>query len=359
MDTSIATGHAVTQANFLNYCFREYTDKLVLRPYMGTSTESIIHTQDVFSRNKGDAVTFQLAAKLESEGVQSGGTMEGAEEGMNFYGQRITLDEYRNAVKDDGTLTRQRTPFELKKEFEPALTTWLAQKVEKQLFTAMSDIDGVAYNDATAAQRNTWNPLNIDRILFGATTSNYNATHATALLNIDATNDVLSTTQVSLAKRRAQLANPKIRPVKIEDGEEWYVMFVHNLCARDLKNSDAWQNAQRNARFRGDDNPIFTGMLGTWDGVILKESPKIQLISGVGASTIDVAINILCGAQALLFAQGDYPEEGGARVVLTEKKFDYDTQIGMQIKSLHAYAKARFNSKQHGIVSVFSAAVDD
>lgn len=359
MDTTIGTGHAVTQENFLNYCFREYVDKLVLKPYMGTSTESVIHVKDVFSKQKGDAVTFNLAAKLEGEGVQSGGTMEGNEESMNFYGQRILLDEYRHAVKDDGTMSRQRTPFELKQEFEPALTTWLAQKVERQLFLAMSDIDGVLYAAATAGQKNAWNVENIDRILFGVTTANYNATHATALGNIDSSNDVLSTLQISLAKRRAQLCNPKIRPIKIDDGEEYYVMFVHNLCARDLKNSDAWAQAQRLARFRGDDNPIFTGMLGVWDGVILKESPKVQLINGVGNGNIDVAANSLCGAQALLFAQGDYPEDGGAKVVLTEKKFDYDTQLGMQIKALYAYAKGLFNTHQHGIVTVFSAAVDD
>lgn len=359
MDTVIATSAAITQQNFLNYCFREYVDKLVLKPYMGTTTESVIHVKDVFSKNKGDRVTFNLAAKLEGEGVQSGGTMEGNEEAMNFYGQAITLDEYRNAVKDDGTMSRQRTPFELKQEFEPALTTWLAQKVEKQLFQAANDIDGVTYPAATAAQKNAWNPENKDRVLFGVTTANYNDTHATALATIDSTNDTLSTLQISLAKRRAQLSNPKIRPVKIDDGEEYYVMFVHNLCARDLKNSDAWAQAQRLARFRGDENPIFTGMLGVWDGVILKETPKVQIIAGVGNGGIDVAINVLCGAQALLFAQGDYPEEGGAKVVLTEKKFDYDTQLGMQIKALYAYAKGVFNSHQHGIVSVFSAAVDD
>jgi N4-gp56 family major capsid protein len=359
MQTSIASNSAITQQNFLNYCFREYVDKLVLKPYMGTTTESVIHVKDTFSKSKGDTVNFNLAAKLEGEGVQSGGTMEGNEEGMNFYGFKLTLDEYRNAVKDDGTMSRQRTPFELKQEFEPALTTWLAQKVENQLFTALCDINGVPYATATAAQKNAWNVANQDRILFGATTANYNATHATALLNVDSVNGVLSPAVVSLTKRRAQLANPKIRPVKTENGEEYYVMFVHNLCARDFKNTDAWAQAQRQARFRGDENPLFTGMMGVWDGVIMKESPKLQLIAGAGAAAIDVAVNVLCGAQALCFAQGDYPEEGGAKVVLTEKRFDYDTQLGMQIKALHAYGKAVFNGHQHGVVTVFSAAVND
>jgi N4-gp56 family major capsid protein len=358
--TAISSSHALAQKNWLNKVFREYVDKIVLSPYMGTNSESVINVMDIFGKMKGDRVTVPLAYALRNDGVVSGGTMEGQEEAMNFYGFNLTLEEYRNAVKDDGTLSRQRTAFELMQEFEPALTTWMAQKVENKLFEALHSIDGVVYGSATAAQKNTWNTENTDRILFGAAVANYSATHSTALATVDGTTDILNVAQISLAKRLAQLANPKVRPVKIDNGEEYYVMFVHPLCARDLKNSTPWQEAQKWAMPRGSDNPIFTGMLGVWDGVILKESPKVLLLHNVGTGgTVDVAMNSLCGAQALGFAQADYPENGGAKVVLTEKKFDYDNQMGVQIKSTFAHGKCVFNSKQHGVVSVFSAAVAD
>lgn len=358
-ETSISTSHAITAEQFNDYAFREYVDKLVLKPYMGMSSESVIQVQERLGKQKGDAITFNLAKALSGAGVTSGSTMEGSEEAMSFYGHRILLEEYRNAVLDDGTLSRQRSPFELQEEFRPALTTWMAQKLENKMFEALASISGTVYASASTGDKNTWNSNNSDRVLFGAAVSNYSATHATALGTIDTSNDQLTTAQISLAKRLAQLASPKIRPVKIENGEEYYVMFVHNYCARDLKNSDAWQNAQKYARERGLDNPIFTGMLGVWDGVILKETPKCKIITGVGASSADVAINYLCGAQALLYCQSSYPEHGGAKVVLTEKRFDYDVKQGMQIKSLWAHAKAEFNSKQHGVVSVFSSAVAD
>lgn len=359
-DTSLSTSHAITAEQFNDSAFREYVDKLVLKPYMGMSSESVIQVSEVFGKYKGDAVTFNLAMALTGAGVTSGSTLEGSEEAMSFYGHRITLEEYRNAVKDDGSMTRQRAPFELMQEFKPALTTWLAQKSETKLFEALASINGTAYASATEGAKDSYLASNSDRFLFGAATANNSGNdHSASLLNVDATNDVLNTAQISLAKRLAQLASPKVRPIKIENGEEYYVMFVHPLCARDLKNTTPWQNAQQYARERGTENPIFTGMLGMWDGVILKESNKCTLISGVGASSINVAANFLCGAQALLYGQGSYAENGGSKVVMTEKKFDYDTQHGVQIKSMWAHAKALFNSKQHGVVTVYSAAVAD
>jgi N4-gp56 family major capsid protein len=359
-DTSISTSHAITAEQFNDMAFRQYVDKLVLKPYMGMSTESVVQVKEDLAKQKGDALTFNLAYSLSGAGVTSGSTMEGSEEAMTFYGHRIVLEEYRNAVRDAGTMSRQRTPFELNAEFGPALTTWLAQKSETALFASLASINNVAYASASESDKDAWLVANADRMLFGAAVVNaVSGDHSTSLLTVDSTTDILNCAQISLAKRLAQLASPKIRPIKIENGEEYYVMFVHPLCARDLKNSSDWLANQRGAAPRSNDNPVFTGMIGIHDGVIIKESPKVSLLSAVGGSSINVAVNSLCGAQALLYAQGGYPENGNSRVVLTEKKFDYDTQVGMQIKSMWANAKAVFNSKQHGVVTVYSAAVAD
>lgn len=356
--TSVSTSHAITAEQFDSNCFQEYVDRLSLKPYMGTSTESIIHINERLVANKGDAVTFNLAAQIDGDGVQGDSSMEGNEEAISFYGDRVTLDVFKNAVLLDGDLTEQRTPFDIKTEAKPQLTVWLAQKTEKLLFQDLASIDGVLYSAATESEKDTWLGRNSDRVLFGAAVSNNSSNdHSASLLNVDGTADILKTETISLAKRMAQAADPKIRPIKIENGEEYYVMFVHRLAARDLKNTDAWKNAQQYARERGESNPLFTGMLGVWDGVILKEADKCPLLSAVGASSINVAINFLCGAQALLLGQGAF--RNGSRVALTEKMFDYETKWGCQIKSMFGHKKASFNNKQHGVVTVYTAAVAD
>lgn len=369
-DTTIATGHAVTAEQFLASVFREYRDKLVVRPYMGMSSEYAVQVKQDLVKRKGDALTFNLAGALSGSGVTGASTLEGNEEQQEYFGHRVEVDQVRNAVRIPW-MSEQRTEFSLQMEAKPALTTWLAQKLEQDIFDALASINGVAYGSATEAQKDQWSDDNEDRVLYGNSTSNLDGAggggasgndNSDSLATIDSTNDTLLTTQISLAKRMAQLASPKIRPIRIENGEEYFVLFAHPYCVRDLKSSSAWQQAQREAMPRGSDNPIFTGMAGIWDGVIVKESPKVLLLSGVGASSINVAMNSLCGAQAVLLAQAGTPK--GNIVDMVEEEFDYGDKNGVAIRSVYGVEKAVFqtndtNACQHGVVSVFSAAVAD
>lgn len=369
-DTTIATGAAVTEEQFLDSVFREYRDKLVMKPYMGQSSEFPIQVRQDLAKKMGDALTFNLAGALTGAGVTGATTLEGSEESQSYFGHRVEVDQVRNAVRIPW-MSEHRTEFSLMSEAKPALTTWLAQVIEDDFFEALSTINGVVYGSASETQKDQWSDDNEDRVLYGNATGNLDGSggggasgndHSDSLATIDGTNDILDTDQITLAKRLAQLANPKIRPIRIENGEEYYVMFAHNYCIRDLKASTAWLQAQREAMPRGISNPIFTGMAGIYDGVIIKESPKALLLSGVGASSIDVAMNSLCGAQALLFAQGATPN--GNVVDMVEEEFDYGDKNGVAIRSVYGVEKAVFqtndtNPAQHGVVSVFSAAVAD
>lgn len=361
-DTTIATTDGVTAEQFMDSVFREYRDKLVTRPYMGLTSEFPIQVNQELAKVKGDAITFNLAGALSGAGVTGASTLEGAEEAQSYYAHRVVVNQKRNAVRIPW-MSEQRAPFALMQEAKPALTTWLAQKVEDDIFQALSTINGVVYGSASEGQKDAWAADNADRILYGAATSNNSSNdNSASLANIDGTNDIFNVEQISLAKRLAMLANPKIRPIRIQNGEEFFVLFAHPYCVRDLKNTTAWQAAQRDAMPRGTDNPIFTGMAGIWDGVIIKETPKVLLLSGVGASSINVAMNSLCGAQALLFAQAGTPK--GFVTDLVEEEFDYGDKTGVAIRTVYGIEKAVFqtnvtNACQHGVVSVFSAAVAD
>lgn len=357
--TSISTSHDLRVQQWDAKAFQQYLAKFVMKPYMGTSTESLIQVKDELGKEKGDKLWLPLVSALTGSGTTGTTTLEGNEEAMNFYGFSMELELYRNAVRFLGSLSSKRTPFDLKDTARPALTSWLAQLQEDQCFTALGSVDGVLYASATAGQKNTWNSNNSDRVLYGAAVSNYNATHATALGNVDSTNDILNPAQGSLARRRARLANPKIRPIKMENGEEWYVLFAHPRCIRDFKASSVYQNAMLYAMERGKDNPLFTAAAAAYDGVIYVETERVPIYTGVGNGSIDVAHNFLCGAQALGMIASGFADRGGAMTPMTEKYFDYDEQWGCAIKSMHKIEKIRFNSKDHGVVSVFSAAVAD
>jgi hypothetical protein len=186
-----------------------------------------------------------------------------------------------------------------------ALQVWSLEKMRADIILSLTAVtaDGntqIPYASASAGQRNSWLVNNSDRILFGASKSNAaSGVMATALATVDSTNDKLTSGQVSLAKRIAKTANPRIRPITVKDDEEWFVMFCNPYSFRDLALDPNIIASRQWAAERGENNPLFTGGDIIWDGVICREVPELAAISGVGASSIDVGVNLLCGAQAL------------------------------------------------------------
>lgn len=365
METSLATGNALTVKQWTDKSFQEFLSILVLSKYMGEDENAMIQVNEDLAKQKGDAITFNLIGGLTGEGVSGDSSLEGNEERLNTYSQQVTIDLYRNATLVAGKMTEQRYPFQIRDKAKPALLNWKAQKDESAMFLALGSIDGTPYASASEAAKDSWLTNNADRVLFGAAVANNAANdHSAALLQIDATNDILNPAHLTLLKRRAKLARPKIRPLRIGEGSgaEVFVYFAHPLTTRDLKATDDWKNAQREAMARGMDNPIFTGAIGMYDGVIVVETDKVALLSAVGASSIDVAQNFLCGAQALLWAQGSV---GGLRMNFPEESFDYGNKTGVAVESMWGVQKARFGtgsagvSKDHGVVTSYVAAVAD
>jgi hypothetical protein len=197
---------------------------------------------------------------------------------------------------------------------------------------------------------------NADRVLFGKLKSNYSVTHATALATIDNTDDKLTSGAVSLMKRIAQNASPAIKPIRLSEDEEWYVLFANSLAFRDFSLDTAVQSANRDARERGMNNPLFTGGALMWDGVIVREIPEIEY----QASTIQVGPNYLCGAQALGVAWAQ-------RTKTTTQVSDYGFRNGCGLQEMRGIEKLIFGTgagdtddlKDHGIVTGWHAAVAD
>jgi hypothetical protein len=193
---------------------------------------------------------------------------------------------------------------------------------------------------------------NTDRILFGAAKSNNNNDHSAGLGNIDNTSDKLTPGIISLAKRMAKTADRHIRPIMVEDEEEWFVMFAHPLAFRDLQNNSTMSQANRDGWTRGKDNPIFKAGDLIWDGVIIREVPEIPTLTGVGNGAIDVAPCFLCGAQAVGLAWGQ-------RSKFAFEGFDYGNKRGVAISEIRGIEKLSHNSVQNGVVTVYVAGVAD
>jgi N4-gp56 family major capsid protein len=353
--------------------WREFVRDSGFKPYMGEGMDNIIKVMnDLEGDMSGYQIRVPIVGRLQGAGVTGNARLGGTEEKLDQYYTSVEWEYYRHAV-ELSKRDMQRSAVDQMEVVRPLLREWAAELIKYQVISSFHQMsDGTAYESATAAQKNTWTVNNADRVLFGATTANYSATHATALANVDSTSDKLSTTMASTAKFIARTANPHIRPFKTDTGgREYYVFFCHPICFRDLKTDSAMINANRDARSREgsgmDNNPLFQDGDLIYDGVIFREIPEFYTprvgssttpathIVGAGASSINVGANFLCGTQAVAYANKQAPRP-------TEKaEDDYGFVKGRGIELAHGMQKMRWSNgtgtnKDCGIVTVYASA---
>lgn len=330
--------------------YREYIRANRFARYQGTDSNSIIQLKEQLTKKPGDAITISLVKALSGAGVSGNTALEGAEESLLNYGHQISIAAYRNGVAITNW-EEQKSALGLRNAAKPVLKDWAMELNRSKLITTLGSVIPaagglVAYATATAGQRDEFIASNADRVLFGAAKANTKATFALSLAELDSTADKLTYSTVSLAKRMAKLADPIIRPVRVNDDEEWYVMFADSLSFRDLKASLA--TIHQNAMPRSKDNPLFTDGDLVYDGVIIREVPEIGALSG--SATTGQAF--LCGAQAAAHVIGK-------RWASKTEDRDYDFVHGVAIEGFFGTEKLVYNGKQHGVVNVYTYAAAD
>jgi hypothetical protein len=363
---------------------REYVRENMFSPYMGEELTSIIRVRQELKQG-GQDMNIPLVTRLAGQGVGVG-TLVGNEERIDNYGMRIRIQWARNAVvtkKSDS----HKDSADIFGEAKPLLSDWGKELQRDEIIAALmalpsetlptedSDVrvNGIQYDLATAAQRNTWNADNSDRILYGASTANFNATHATALANVDTTADKFTATNLSLLKRVAKNANPKIRPFKTRDGYEYFVAFAGTNTFRDLKisletiNKDARPREQRGVN-GAPDNPIFQDGDQIYDGVIAREVPEISSfvttvwtnLLTAGAASARVEPVFLCGQSAAVFGWGQMAKPTFRK----EDDYGFITGVGVEMaygisKTFKKHPMDGTALKQWGMATGFFASASD
>ena len=282
---------------------------------------NVVHQNKDLTNVKGDSVVFGLMMNLTGSGVEGNRQkLSGSEDTLNIYDFTVQTQLVRNAVSrfeaDD-----QKSQYDMLKEIKVVLKQWLSDWLDNKLISKLS-----------------YNPSN-GEVLYASAAGTQSSITA---------NDKLTTTIISRAKRKAMMHAPKVQPIKV-DGMDKYIMLVHPWAARDLKDDPKWLAAQQNANIRGSKNPIFTGALGEYDGVILYEYERV-LSSNIGASSANVCQNLLLGKQAACFAVARPAKH-------IEQMDDYGNIAGNGIAFYGAVEKTKFNGFDYGIINVMTGGV--
>lgn len=360
-DTAAAAG--LTPQQWDDEFFTEYVQNNRFASEMGDKPNNIIQVKEDLTVKKGDSLTFALLNRLVGAGVTGTSTLVGNEEEMVSRSFKLTVILRRNAV----VVPEQEEQFSSiplrGATTRDALMEWAMENTRDRIITALGSINGVAYASATEGQKDAWLTDNADRVLFGALKSNtVTGDQSASLLNIDTTDDKFDTTKASLMKRLATSANPKIKPVRVEEasGKRFYVIYCDTLTFRDLQKDPVITQAQREVMLRMQNIKLFEGGDLEWDGLIFKEIDDIASLGAVGNGGSTVSPVYLCGAQAIGYALSKRWQAKGDVT-------DYGDKVGAAIREIANFGKMLFGTgssdtadlKDHGIVTGFMSATAD
>ena len=344
--TSFATGDALAVKLWSKKVSVEALKQTWVFKFMGKSDNSLIQIYDDTQKGPGDRIRIPLRRLLSGRGITGDNVLEGNEERINYYTDDIFIDQLRHAVREGGRMSRQLVPFTVREHARTSLQDWWADRIDTWFFNQLCGNTGqtdIAYTgNQTAIAADSDHQIYAGGASTDASLSN-SATYKFSLTLID------------VAVEKAKTLDVPIRPIMI-NGEEKYVMFLHHYQVTDMRtniSTGQWADLQKAAMQGGQisNNPIYTGALAEYNGVVLHASNRIP---GFSAGTSLVAnkgrIAVMAGAQAMAMAFGR--DNGPERYQWVEDYFDYENQFGVAAGCIAGMKKTRYNGSDFATIAI-------
>lgn len=342
--TEFGAGSAFAVERWSAELAHEAIGKTWFKRLLGEGQDACIRHLKDLERSPGDTIRYDVRYQDRTPGVQGDTKLEGFESALEFYQDTLLIDQLRQAHAFRG-MSQQRVVHDLRREGRASLSDWFARVFDGM---AMAYLAGTAGDGAESVS-------NIIGAGFaGNTLDTPDAAHL-----VDSSTVVFSLDLLNQAVALAKVNNPRIRPIMV-DGQPKYVFIMHPYVEYQMKSSTSegeWNLIQARAGERGGKNPIYTGALGEYNGVVLHTSEYIPNTVGTAAGDgTGVTHNVFLGAGAGVFAQGNAWDKGGSGsggfFRYHEDTRDYGNERGIAGAACFGIKKTRFNSTDFGVIRV-------
>ena len=332
--------------------WHEARNKTFIMRFAGSSANSMIQRiTELRKTNDGTKAVITLINEATGDGVVGDNDLEGNEEALSSSDMVIQLDQWRKAHKSAGKMAEQRSVVKFRREAKDALSYAAARVMDEMAFQTLSGISyGLRPNGATRTGQlplikfaSDVVPPSSKRWLRWDKATGLGAGDTSSVLAED-----LPTYQM-LVDAKAFAVNNYIKPIRTDDGVEVYNVFMCPDGIAALKKDPDFIAAWREAQKRGDSNPLFKGTKHggadgiSIDGMNILEYRNVYNTRGAaagskwGGGSVDGQRVLLCGAQALAFADiGDAD--------WSEKDFDYGNRQGIAIGKIMGMLKPQLFS---------------
>lgn len=343
--TAFATGSNQAVQIWAKLTLREALKATLFNKFLGKDKTAIIQRLVELEKTAGDVIKYDLLMQMQNDGVTGDNRMKGNEEALVYYQDNVTIDQLRNAHAFR-RMSQQRTLHDMRMDAKANLADWFSGKMDEYMFRCLC-------GDTTLTHGQTATAPSTNRVIYSG--------DATSTATIGS-NDQISLADLDYCKELAKTTSPLIRPTMV-DGKEYYVVVLHPYSVTDIRLDVAnsayvsWPDIQMYANKRGEKNPIFTGALGVYNGMILFENTRIYTPSS------NVRRNLFLGAQAGVFAMGNAydsieQQRVGKKNLMSwyEEIDDYGNEKGISCGAIFGINKSVFNSEDFGVIALESYA---
>lgn len=368
------TGDGRTPAEHEREITKQYLLGTVFSGFMGKkgSGKSIIMDGKAFSgMGKGDTRKYHFVPQYMGTGIRGQNkSIEGNEKTINEFMTEIRVDQVIQAFRKKGKMTDLRTIIDFRSEFKDQLANWFKIWTEFDIIDALTGYmtDGASYLNGFTRDENSgmviidakgdamtaplvkgkgrcFRPDYASNKFTVVDVAEENSSNE-ALLRDMAAGDIMNTQLLDELQARAKTAGKyPMKPVRLTDGREYYILVLHPTAARQLRQDERWEKRVL-ASYQGkgmlESDPIATGAMGIWEKIIVKEADYIPTI---GNGTVNIARNLLLGADAAVMAWAQ-------TLNYVEKTFDYDTEMGVMADEIRGIKKLDFDGVDLNIAQV-------
>jgi N4-gp56 family major capsid protein len=322
--------------------------------FMGSGAGNLCQIMTETQKGAGDSIKWGIRMLASGEGTTENETQEGNEEGLTRYSDTMVINELGHAhrVRNEGTIDRQRVPYDMREESYDSLKDWWADRIDTWFFnqlagnTAQTNTKYTGFNAAIAPSST--------RVFRGGAVANDQS--------MSSSTQQFTLSLIDKAVNRAKTTSPMIRKITGLGKNIDYVCFIHpdqTLAMRaDTSTVGNWFDLQGKMLQGGesDKSGLFTGALGIYNRTLIVENYRVPqgIDSGTGAAVANTRRAIFCGAQSLGLAFG----KGGAKNKFkwVEDLFDYDRELGVRASAIGGLKKTVYNSVDYGTIVLGSYA---
>ncbi|MDH4483046.1 MAG: N4-gp56 family major capsid protein [Rhodoferax sp.] len=323
----------------------------------GKRAKRPIQRIDDLTSDAGDTVTVDLLMPMKMDPVIGADTLDGKEESLRYYTDRVLIDQVRGGADLGDRMTRKRTLRSLREDALAAMKQWWARAFDELFFIYLSGSRGTGGGYIWSAA----NPFfNVNALTAPDTMHQMYASTATSAATI--TNAMgMDLRLIDRAVARAETmggdTTDELSMVPCDiDGEDKFVCLMHTFQFDSLKSSATtgqWLDIQKAAAAaQGAKNPIFTGALGEYNGVILHKHRNVIQFGNYGAgANLPAARALFMGSQAAMIAFGS--PGTGLRFDWTEEVKDHGDKVKIGSNSIFGVKKATYKSNDNSVVRDF------